>query len=127
MTTRPARRGRAQLVGSAVALLVAASVAGCGRRGALEPPVDPSIAARPPASGVAADARVRPGARRQTSGAAPSTALATRGADVVADAPDDPDDDEDDTARTVSPIPTPKKRVRAYAVPKEPFLLDPLL
>lgn len=126
MPSSPSQPRRGTRAAFAAALLVACGLAACGRRGPLEPPVDPSAAA-PAGKGVAAEARVRPGAaRRQTT--APSTALTTRQGSVVADSPDNPDEeDEEDATQAVNPIPTPRKRVRAYAVPKEPFILDPLL
>lgn len=123
----PSRRATTTLLGT-TALLAALTVAGCGRRGPLEPPGGQAAVSPPSGAGVAADARVRPATRAKVTTTAPATTLTTRGADVVADSPDSPDDDEEeDTTQTVSPIPTPKKRVRAYSVPKEPFILDPLL
>ena len=37
------------------------------------------------------------------------------------------DDDEADNAAVMTPVPTPRRRSRAYTIPKEPFILDPLL
>lgn len=133
----PSRRpapSRSLLALPLLALLVAGGLAGCGRRGPLQPPSpDPSV---PPAAAVEAPAptpagRAAPRDRRLRQGAAAPaapTTLATQPGAVVADAPDD-EDDETDTARSVSPSPTPtaRKRTRAYSVPNEPFLLDPLL
>jgi predicted small lipoprotein YifL len=38
------------------------------------------------------------------------------------------DDDDDEVRETIVPTPAPpRRRSRAYTVPKEPFILDPLL
>jgi hypothetical protein len=44
----------------------------------------------------------------------------------VTDSPDT-DDNDDEVTDTVTPIPTARRRSRAYVVPTEPFILDPLL
>ena len=128
MTPRTPTLGRGLLACSA-ALLLALALAGCGRRGPLEPP-DAANSAPAARAAVPADSRVRPSrATTAGQGAPPSTTLATRSGAVVEDAADD-DEDEVETAQSVvpSPNPTPKKRGRAtYVVPKEPFILDPLL
>ena len=36
-------------------------------------------------------------------------------------------DDDDDEAAVMTPVPTARRRSRAYTIPKEPFVLDPLL
>lgn len=121
----------------AVGSMLALSAAGCGRRGPLQPPGPDASVPPPAAAAVEApagragrpaprDRRLRQGANAAPVGAAPTT-LATQPAGVVADAPDDEDDGE--LATTVSPSPTPgaRKRTRAYTVPNEPFILDPLL
>ena len=37
------------------------------------------------------------------------------------------DDDEADNAAVMTPVPTARRRSRAYTIPTEPFILDPLL
>lgn len=71
-----------------VAGLVILSLSACGRRGALEPPPDPSAPA------------VQQGAASE----------------------------DDDESALPSPVGTPRKKVnRAYKIPSQPFILDPLL
>jgi predicted small lipoprotein YifL len=80
-----------------IAGLLALSLAACGRRGALEAPPDATAATQ----------------QRQVA--------ARQGEDVT--------DDEGDAepAPVASPVPTPRKRSKAITIPKEPFILDPLL
>jgi hypothetical protein len=80
-----------------IAGLIALSLAACGRRGSPEPPLT--------AAELAAQQQ---GQQRQ--------------AGVV-----DDDDDDMGNAAVMTPVPTPRRRSRAYTVPKEPFILDPLL
>ncbi|MBV9078005.1 MAG: hypothetical protein JO048_11030, partial [Methylobacteriaceae bacterium] len=61
-----------------------------------------------------------------------NTSLATQPAEVVQDTPDDPSEEElerDAQALPINPQPTPvaRRRGRAFSVPDQPFLLDPLL
>jgi predicted small lipoprotein YifL len=107
--------------------------AGCGRRGPLEPPPGAALAAPPAAAaepGAPADRRLRRGSPSRSVEASPTT-LATRPGALVETGPGDEadDGDEEEPALTVNPQPTPtaRKRTRAYGVPKEPFILDPLL
>lgn len=79
--------------------------AGCGRRGALEAPS---------------------GAPQPSTVSATPTTLATRPGAVLTDSPDSETDDGA-TATFVSPQPNPTRRQRGYTVPKDPFILDPLL
>ncbi len=37
------------------------------------------------------------------------------------------DDDEADNPAVMTPVPTARRRSRAYTIPTEPFILDPLL
>lgn len=76
-----------------IAGLLVLGVSGCGRRGALEPPPDPSVA----------EAQ-----RRQTAEAL---------------------NEEEAGPVIASPVGTPRpaQAKRGYAIPKEPFILDPLL
>ena len=79
--------------------LLALALPGCGRRGAPEAPLTAAEIA----------------AQKQTGQAQGQQAQA--------------DDGEDDGVRGVT-VPTPtatRRRSRAYTVPKEPFVLDPLL
>jgi predicted small lipoprotein YifL len=126
MTPKTPSLGRGLLVSSA-AVLIALALSGCGRRGPLEPP---EAAAASPAAPVSAPADARLRRSRTTAGQAtpPSSTLATRPAAVVEDTPDD-ELDESETIQSVipTPNPTPRKRNRAYVVPNEPFILDPLL
>lgn len=119
----------------AVALTIA--LPACGRRGPLEAPPDASAPTTPAPtrSGkpAPADKRLRPGtASQRAQPVAPASTLATQSAGIVTDSPDGPDTDDDDDPEQgsllVNPQPTPsKKRGRAYTIPKEPFILDPLL
>ena len=80
--------------------LVAVSLPACGRRGAPEAPLTAAEVAAQQQSGQA---------RRQQAQA--------------------DDEGDDDGVRAVT-VPTPtatRRRSRAYTVPKEPFILDPLL
>ena len=81
-----------------IAALLADGVAACGRRGAPEAPLTAAELA----------AQQQQEQRQQRA--------------AVAD-----DDDEAGNAPVVAPVPTPRRRSRAYTIPKEPFVLDPLL
>lgn len=111
--------GRA-LAACLLAGVLTSGLAGCGRRGALEAP-DATAAATVPPGVKIAPPRNGPG---RAESPAPTT-LATQQAGIVADTPDD--SDEDDLLQSVNPSPTPKRRSRAYGVPKQSFVLDPLL
>lgn len=86
---------------TALALLAAGALAlavgACGRRGPLEPPPDPKAAA------------------------APAQGTGTTGQTVARES------EEDSDSMSPTPIGQAKKRPRGIAVPKTPFLLDPLL
>ncbi len=126
MTPKTPNLGRALLVSSA-ALLVACALSGCGRRGPLEPPEAAASSAPAPTSGPA-DSRLRRSRTTTGQATAPTSTLTTRPAAVVEDTPED-ELDENETIQSVipTPNPTPRKRNRNYVVPKEPFVLDPLL
>ncbi len=116
--------------------IIVVSLAACGRRGPLEAPPDPAAAAAQ---------RQREEVRRQRQGAAPTanpTGAATAGlteVPAVAQArrpegttPVPGEDDEPDELPSnivPSPVPTPQSggRKRGVTIPKEPFILDPLL
>lgn len=86
--------------------ILTVALAGCGRRGALEAPGS----AAPPTLG--RNAAARP--------AAPGT---------VSPNSVSPNSEEEDVAAAafVSPQPSPPRRSRAFSVPNQPFILDPLL
>jgi predicted small lipoprotein YifL len=126
MTSKTPNLGRALLMSSA-AILVACALSGCGRRGPLEPPEAAASSAPAPAA-AAADTRLR--RSRTTTGQAtpPTSTLTTRPAAVVEDTPDDEQDESESIQSVIpTPNPTPRKRGRDFVVPKEPFILDPLL
>ena len=88
-----------------IALLLAGGLGACGRRGAPEAPLT--------AAELAAEQQ------RARAGQAAQPRAAT-----------DVDDDDEPTARSpllTPPVPTARRRSRAYTIPKEPFILDPLL
>lgn len=120
------RAMRLALLAGAVALALGA----CGRRGRPEPPPDPAAPAATQKQGVSGKVQAggRGGAVSRTEPETTPTTLTNRPLAATQNTSDD-DDEEDDPSAGVSPQPTPtgRKRVRAYQVPKQPFLLDPLL
>ena len=92
-----------------VAGLIVLTLAACGRRGALEAPPDPSATQKPAAKQAAAQ-----------------TAGQTAGAQAAG--PGQTDEEEAD-ATLPSPVGTPRRSnsKRGYVIPKEPFILDPIL
>jgi predicted small lipoprotein YifL len=119
----------------ATASLIVLALAACGRRGPLEAPLDPATAAAQ---------RQREEIRRQRQGgpaAANPTGAAVAGQTEippVAEArrsegtppvPDEDDADELPSNIAPTPIPTPQNggRKRGVTIPKDPFILDPLL
>jgi predicted small lipoprotein YifL len=103
--------------------LVALAASGCGRRGGLEPPPG-SAAPNPPAARVSANAPASPRALPQSvglgGGAAAPDPDAVRAGDEL-DAAVVPG------AGSEAPILTARGAKRGYVVPKQPFILDPLL
>src|SRR5215203_2518258 len=87
-----------------VAGLIVLALAACGRRGALEAPPDPSAAQKPAAKQAAA----QPGG--QTAGPGQTA-------------------EEEADSTLPSPVGTPRRgnAKRGYVIPKEPFILDPIL
>ena len=82
-----------------IAGLLVLAVSACGRRGAPEAPLTSAELAAQQQSG-------------------PARQAAQAGVD----------DDDEQTRETIVPTPAPpRRRSRAYTVPKEPFILDPLL
>jgi predicted small lipoprotein YifL len=101
------------------ACLLVMMVAACGRRGPLEAP---SSSAATPSRSSTSTGNGQPAA---------SARLATSPNAATQDTPED-ETDQQDPAESVLPTPTPvapggRKRGRAYEVPKQPFILDPLL
>jgi predicted small lipoprotein YifL len=87
-----------------VAGLLVLGLTACGRRGALEAPPDPSTAQK--------------AAAKQTAGQASGQ---TTGPGQT--------DEEAEDSTLPSPVATPRKSnsKRGYVIPKEPFILDPIL
>jgi predicted small lipoprotein YifL len=100
--------------------LAALALGGCGRRGALEPP---QAAARPapvnPASGPKT-ARILPGSIGLGGGQAEPEPEAVRAGDELPLSATPP-------SGTEAPVQTGRGAKRGYRIPKEPFILDPLL
>jgi predicted small lipoprotein YifL len=132
--------------GIAAMLAVVLLVSACGRRGPLEAPPDGSAAsaagpASPGARATGPGSR-RSGATNGNNGTAPAgqpgangsatgpANLSTQPQAVTLDTPEDQTDPTDPESILPSPTPPPptgRKRNRGYLVPKEPFILDPLL
>ena len=112
--------------GPLVCLAALLVLAGCGRRGPLEPPAGAAVE---PTRAAPTDTRLRPAANRTPSRSATASRLATEPAAGVIDTPEDEENEEsaENTALAVTPTPTPRRRIREFTVPKEPFVLDPLL
>jgi predicted small lipoprotein YifL len=94
-----------RLIGRPLLLVcLVAALGGCGRRGPLEAPLTSAELA----------------AQQQR---------AQKGQQAKAVQANDDDDDEDaDVQPNIVPTPPPpRRRARGYTVPKEPFILDPLL
>lgn len=125
--------GRALLLGGLLALALAA----CGRKGSLEAPPDPA-ALRPPSQGQRSAGNRGPSpdgpptqGRGSAAEAQASQATANRTQIGATPSADDDDGEGENSllpgfltqpAQTSSP-----QRRRPYKVPKEPFILDPLL
>ena len=97
--------------------IIVVSLAACGRRGPLEAPPDPAAAAAQ---------RQREEVRRKRQGAVPTanpTGAATAGLTEV------PAVAQARRPEGTTPVPTPQSgaRKRGVTIPKEPFILDPLL
>ena len=123
----PIRRGYA--AGAVVVASLALAGGGCGRRGALESPPNATLVA--PVTTPGGGARVRPVRTEQKTVPDPQSS-ATPVLSSTIDAPDDETLDANDTIAGVAPIPTPaapgsRRRGRNFTIPKEPFILDPIL
>jgi predicted small lipoprotein YifL len=116
------------------ALLLAGGLSACGRRGPLEAPPDASVqnqsTSRPTTATGQRRTTTRSGANASDQPNTTPDRLVNQPQSVTQDTPDDETDP--DLSESVLPTPTPaapgsRKRGRAYGVPKEPFILDPLL
>ena len=116
------------------ALLLAGALSACGRRGPPEAPPDVSVqspgTSRPATSTSQRRVSNRSGGTALNQPDTPPDRLVNQPQSVTQDTPDDETDP--DLSESVLPTPTPaspgtRKRGRAYGVPKEPFILDPLL
>ncbi len=106
----------------AAAGLVALAVSACGRRGALEPPqtAAPAAAAAPAASDAVNGRRTLPVSVGLGGGAPEPDAASVRAGDELSEAAVPP-------GGTDAPVQTSRGARRGYRIPKEPFILDPLL
>ena len=108
--------GRAFVLASLLVLALSA----CGRRGRLEAPPDPiAVAAdqQPPAE--------RERIKGHRGGGSAAIAAPTPGGAQA----DDDEDEEEVRGPAIAPAPAPRTKTprRGYTIPKEPFILDPLL
>ncbi|GJE37457.1 LPS translocon maturation chaperone LptM [Methylobacterium persicinum] len=107
----------------AVAGLAALALAGCGRRGALEPPQASATAPAAATNGAGSavkTGRILPDSIGLGGGQAEPDAEAVRAGDELAPSAIPPSGSE-------APVQTTKGAKRGYRIPKEPFILDPLL
>ncbi|MBE7244709.1 MAG: hypothetical protein INR63_07160 [Actinomycetospora chiangmaiensis] len=114
---------RSTLTFLAVTSLAALALGGCGRRGALEPPQASASAGATAATGTSAGpktARILPGSIGLGGGQAEPEAEAVRAGDELSPGAIPP-------SGTEAPVQTTKGAKRGYRIPKEPFILDPLL
>lgn len=116
-----------------IAGLLILELAACGRRGALEPPPDPAAIAAEKQKAAQRQSRASAGRGSVPSGQsapAPEGQTNVPGQAQVADGgdADDPDAEGPAAASPASALGGPRKRVRQpLVIPKEPFILDPLL
>jgi hypothetical protein len=103
----------------AVSGLVALAASACGRRGALEPPQTAAPVAAVHSDGVSGR-RSLPVSVGLGGGAPEPDAAAVRAGDELSAAAVPP-------GGTDAPVETSRGARRGYRVPKEPFILDPLL
>ncbi|WP_375460986.1 hypothetical protein [uncultured Enterovirga sp.] len=123
MTLRPGSAPRGSSLVVLIACVMALGLGACGRRGQPEAPVDPAAPAGAPRRQAAATGPAGNDARPNSGRLVTSPGSATQL--TVED-----DTEEEDPNAGVSPQPVPtasRRRSRAYQVPKEPFILDPLL
>ena len=106
--------GRGPLFVCLAASILTLGLSGCGRRGPLE---------APPAAGA-------PAAARQVAARPVPASPATLPQQGTLDTPEDETDEQEQVVQNVVPTPAApgsRKRNRGYTIPKEPFILDPLL
>jgi predicted small lipoprotein YifL len=106
--------GRGPLFVCLAASILTLGLSGCGRRGPLE---------APPAAGA-------PAAARQAAARPVPASPATLPQQGTLDTPEDETDEQEQVVQNVVPTPAApgsRKRNRGYTIPKEPFILDPLL
>jgi len=118
-TPFPARRGSSLRIAAAILLVpLLGLTAGCGRKGALEAPN--ASARERPASPSPASSRALPGSIGQSEGSsAPARSAVAEGDELPASALAPGGSD--------APIETSRGAKRGYTIPKQPFILDPLL
>ncbi len=104
----------------AAAGLAALTVSACGRRGALEPPQTAAPVGGAQASAATNGSRSLPDGIGLGGGTAPPEAEAVRAGDELPLAAVPP-------SGTEAPVETSRGARRGYRIPKEPFILDPLL
>jgi predicted small lipoprotein YifL len=133
MLSSPSAAGRLLIAAS----LLAFALTACGRRGPLEPPPNPAAVAAQKQRDEQRRERQRGARTEQAPAVEGATAVETKipplaqTSRVEGENPP-PDDDEDDNngLPSIIPAPAPKPntaRKRGYVIPKEPFILDPLL
>jgi predicted small lipoprotein YifL len=103
----------------AAAGLAALAASACGRRGALEPPQAAAPTVAGPAQAVAG-ARTLPDGVGLGGGRAEPDPAAVRAGDELSVAAVPP-------SGTEAPVQTGRGAKRGYRIPKDPFILDPLL
>lgn len=106
----------------AAAGLAALALSACGRRGALEPPqtTAPAATATPTGADTVNGRRTLPVSVGLAGGAPEPDPAAVRAGDELSTAAVPP-------GGTEAPVQTSRGARRGYRVPKEPFILDPLL
>lgn len=105
-------------------VLAALACAGCGRRGALEPPDGAAPTSRPATASSGDAFRASPRALPQSVGL--GLGSASSDPDAVRAGDELPASATPATSGEV-PIQTSRGAKRGYVIPKEPFILDPLL
>ncbi|MGU3466885.1 hypothetical protein ACLBXO_18725 [Methylobacterium sp. C33D] len=104
----------------AVSGLVALTASACGRRGALEPPQTAAPAAAQAGPDASTGRRTLPVSVGLGGGAPEPDPASVRAGDELSAAAVPP-------GGTEAPVETSRGARRGYRVPKEPFILDPLL
>jgi predicted small lipoprotein YifL len=128
MLSSPSAAGRLLIAAS----LLAFALTACGRRGPLEPPPDPAAVAaqkqrderRQRQSGARADQAAPQGATAVETRIPP--AAQTSRVEGEPPAPEDDDNELPSMMPSIAPKPSTGRK-RGFVIPKEPFILDPLL